>query len=274
MIRRLSALILMMALCLSAGATISRELRSMEHVTLAPGVTLTPLVPEGNDVAKKAVIVCPGGSYHWLDEPTEGLYVAQWLQKEGIAAFVLRYNPGASLHKKIIAAISSAIEHVRTHASEYGVDPGRIGAMGFSAGGHLVMSAAEEFVDDPVRRLDFVAPIYPVVTMNKPYVHMRSRRGFLSPSESADPAKVDRYSLEKNVPAGCPPVFLLNCTDDPIVQYQNSILLDEALTSAGVPHLYTRYATGGHGFGANPARQNAETSAWQALFLDWLAGIF
>lgn len=272
--RLIFSFLLMLFFAWSGNATKSAQLRKMDNVRLSAGVTLTPLVPQGTgENLREAIIVCPGGSYHWLDEPTEGLYVAQWLQKEGIAAFVLLYNPYTTLHTKIMGAISDAIEHVRSFAGEYGVDPDRIGAMGFSAGGHLVMSAAEHFASDPARRLNFVAPIYPVVTMNEPYVHKRSMRGFLSPREIASAEGRDRFSLEKNVPQNCPPVFLLNCTDDPIVKYQNSILLAEALSCAGVEHLYTRYETGGHGFGANPARQNENTSAWQGLFMKWLRSL-
>ena len=80
----------------------------------------------------------------------------------------------------------------------------------------------------------------------------------------------DSLSLEKHVKADTPPVFLLNCVDDPVVDYRNSVLLDSALTAGNVPHLYTQYATGGHGFGADAAKQNEETKQWQSLFIKWL----
>lgn len=254
-------------------AKISGELRSMDHVVLAPGVTLTPFVPDGAAAPTAAVIVCPGGSYHWLDEPTEGLSVAKWLRSEGIAAFVLRYAPGVSFHGKMYAAIDGAIAHVRSHCDDYGVDPEKIGAMGFSAGGHLVMSAAERLVGDRQSHLNFVAPIYPVITMHEPYVHKRSRRGLLNLSERHSSAALDAHSLEMQVRPDLPPVFLLNCADDPVVQYQNSELLAAALTSAGVRHLYTQYPSGGHGFGAMTSHQNEHTRLWQELFMSWFRGL-
>ncbi|MCQ2143566.1 MAG: alpha/beta hydrolase [Bacteroidales bacterium] len=252
-----------------AGARISRELRSADHLKLAPGVTLTPFVPE--NPSGTAIVVCPGGSYHWLDEPTEGLAVAKWLADNGITAFVLRYAPGTSYHNKMYAALESAISYVRANAADYGVNPSRIGAMGFSAGGHLVMRAAE-FAEGESRP-DFVAPIYPVVTMLEPYVHGRSRRGLLSPSERRDRARLEAHSLELNVPADCPPVFLMNCVDDPIVDYQNSELLYAALSAAHVSVEYIQYPEGGHGFGAERQKQNKYTSEWQSSFISWLKGI-
>ncbi len=80
----------------------------------------------------------------------------------------------------------------------------------------------------------------------------------------------DSLSLEKHIKGDTPPVFLLNCSDDPVVDYRNSELLDKALTEAGVPHLYTQFKEGGHGFGAASSKQGPETSLWQALFTDWM----
>lgn len=258
------------ALAPLADAKISRELRAADHVSLAPNVTLTPFLAENPNGT--AVVVCPGGSYHWLDEPTEGLSVAKWLAANGISAFVLRYAPGTSHHTKMYGAIESAISYVRSNSAKFGVDPERIGAMGFSAGGHLVMRAAE-FARGEARP-DFVAPIYPVVTMREPYVHGRSRRGLLSPSERRRPADIDANSLELNVPADCPPVFLMNCVDDPIVEYHNSELLYEALVRNHISVDYIQYPEGGHGFGAEKSKQNQYTSGWQEKFISWVNEIF
>lgn len=259
------------ALCApEMSARISRELRSAPHHALASGVTLTPFIPE--TPSGTAVIVCPGGSYHWLDEPTEGLAVARWLADNGITAFVLRYAPGVSLHKRMYKSLEDAISYVRENAAEYGVNPAWVGAMGFSAGGHLVMRAAEFAQGES--RPDFVAPIYPVVTMMKPYVHGRSCRGLLSVSERHDKSVREAHSLELNVPADCPPVFLLNCVDDPIVDYHNSVMLNDALVAAHVSVVYTQYPTGGHGFGAESHKQDNNTSGWQELFISWVNEIF
>lgn len=83
----------------------------------------------------------------------------------------------------------------------------------------------------------------------------------------------DSLSLEKHVPADCPPVFLINCKDDPIVDYRNSELLDSALTARRVNHVYIQYQTGGHGFGASTTKGTAECRQWKDRFLQWLASL-
>jgi acetyl esterase/lipase len=249
-------------------------------------VTLTEYLPEGEPRA--AIVVCPGGSYHWHDMETEGTSVAKWLASEGYAAYVLKYRVAGKFefaskyrtiirghrHPDMICDIQRAIQLVRERYN------GPVGAIGFSAGGHLVMSAGEYFntnflakygIEPEVSlRPDFVAPIYPVVTLSAPPVHKRSRLGLLGEWTVLKQEMRDSMSLEKHVKADTPPVFLLNCVDDPIVDYRNSELLDSALTVRQIPHLYIQYATGGHGFGANPEKQNEETKQWQALFIEWL----
>ena len=259
-------------------------------------VTLTPYLAEDNTTGM-AIIVCPGGSYCWLDEETEGDGVAQWLQSNGISAFVLRYRAigfGAYFwHHRIIfrgkqypdmiSDAQRALQWVREHADEYHIDPDMVGMMGFSAGGHLVMSTAcfNEFdylkeigIDTKVSlKPTFVAPIYPVVTMREPYVHKRSRRALLSEKRQHNPTMIDSLSLERHIPADCPPVFLVNCVDDPIVEYHNSILLDSALTANHVNHRYIQYLTGGHGFGASEEKGTAECRQWKNEFLNWIRSL-
>ena len=259
-------------------------------------VTLTPFLAENNETGL-AVIVCPGGSYYWLDEETEGDGVAQWLQSNGISAFVLRYRVagvGAFIwHHRIlfrgkqypdmITDAQRALQWVRQHAKEYQIDPKKVGMMGFSAGGHLVMSAAcfnnydylkANGIDAEVnRRPAFVAPIYPVVTMRESCVHKRSRRALLSEKRQHDAVMCDSLSLERHIPANCPPVFLVNCIDDPIVDYHNSILLDSALMANKVEHRYIQYKTGGHGFGASEEKGTAECRQWKQEFLNWIKGL-
>ena len=248
--------------------------------------TLTAYLPEGTP--KAAVIVCPGGSYFWLDKVGEGQLVGEWLASEGIAAYVLHYRTagwwdftfrtrvlfGGNRHPDMIADLQRAIQVVRAQYD------GPVGAMGFSAGGHLVMSAAEFFGTDftgvtsaASLRPDFVAPIYPVVSMREPCTHKRSRRGLLGEGRTGDQALRDSLSLERHVKPETPPVFLLRCDDDPVVDPQNADLLDAALTEKGVPHRTIRYRTGGHGFGANKEKFTEETARWQAAFLEWIEEI-
>lgn len=238
--------------------------------------TLEAFLPEGGGNGT-AVIVCPGGSYFWLDEKTEGVDVAQWLASQGIAAYVLRYRTSgwfAYFHHCAYQTYPGSLQDLQAamravRASRPGLE--RLGLMGFSAGGHLVMSGALFSGADAALRPDFVAPIYPVVTFSDGrYAHKRSRRALLGDRGARNPALCDSLSLERHIPADCPPVFLLNCGDDPVVDWHNSALLDSALTVSGVPHTYIKYKTGGHGFGATASKQNEETRHWQTRFLEWL----
>lgn len=115
----------------------------------------------------------------------------------------------------------------------------------------------------------FIVPIYPVVTMSALCVHKRSRRGLLGDSREHNRRLCDSLSVERHVPDGCPPVFLMNCQDDPIVDRHNAELLDSALTSKGVPHRFIQYKTGGHGFGASEEKGTAECRRWKEEFLEW-----
>ena len=230
----------------------------------------------------KCVIVCPGGSYFWHDMEAEGRSVAKWLNDNGISAFLLNYRtayvPAFLLHYRLLFRgnrypdpqddLRQALRLVRQRADEFGIDAHSVGAMGFSAGGHLVMSAAELF--DSADRPDFVAPIYPVVTFTEECMHKRSRRGLLGDNKRRDKSLTDLLSLERHVQSDCPPVFLVNCKDDPIVDYRNSVLLDSALTSKRVPHIYLQYETGGHGFGASDEKGTAECREWKTMFIKWI----
>jgi acetyl esterase/lipase len=260
----------------------------------APSVTLEIYLPEQSVAQSTAVIVCPGGSYCWHDYTTEGTDVARWLQRNGIAAFVLNYRVqgkfqyashsralfGGHRHPDMIRDFQRAIQYVRENAEKYKVNPTKVGAMGFSAGGHLVMSGAEFFhtnflqpkgiVPTVSLRPDFVAPIYPVVTMSEKVTHKRSRRALLGEYRKFSRQLRDSLSLEKHVPNDCPPVFLVNCKDDPVVKYQNSELLDSALTAKNIPHKYIQYKTGGHGFGASITKGSEECRAWKSEFIKWI----
>lgn len=246
-------------------------------------VELTPFLASGS--GNTAVVVCPGGSYFWHDITTEGYDVARWLQQNGISAFVLRYRtamvPAFVTHFRYVFRgnrypdpqedLQRAITYIKARADEYGIDTHKIGAMGFSAGGHLVMSAAEFFSNDV--RPAFVAPIYPVVSMTADCTHRRSRRALLGDSRKNNRQLRDSLSLEKHVPADCPPVFLVNCKDDPIVDWRNSVLLDSALTEKNIPHKYIQYKTGGHGFGASDTKGTEECRQWKGEFLKWMKTI-
>ena len=244
----------------------------------AYAIKLAAYIPKENPTGT-GIIVCPGGSYFWLDQDKEGVKVAQWLNQNGIAAFVLSYRHSGwtsfAYHFRTKEGrfpagyndLCQALDSVRLHAREYGIRKDRIGCMGFSAGGHLVMHAAEQLAGKS-KCMSFVVALYPVVSMTHPCTHKRSRRGLLGACSPQD--LKDSLSLENHIPANCPPVFLMNCDDDPVVHHHNAELLDSALTANGIPHHYEHYRTGGHGFGVTEQATTQEAIQWKTKFLEWL----
>ena len=233
-----------------------------------------------------AVIVCPGGSYCWHDMEYEGRQVAQWLNRNGINAFVLKYRVASisayclgyrviglgNKYPNMLIDVEDALRYVYQHADSLRIDTARIGVMGFSAGGHLCMMSATH--NRTQYKPAFVCPVYPVVTMtDNRYVHHRSRRGALGVWRHLNQSMRDSLSLEKHISPACPPVFLVNCVDDPVVKYRNSELLDSALNANHVPHRYIQYTTGGHGFGASDTKGTEECRQWKNEFLQWISNL-
>lgn len=227
-----------------------------------------------------SVIVCPGGSYsHTMGIATEGFAVAEWLNSQGISAFVLKYRVGSQgyHHPAMIEDAQMAIHYVREHAKNFNIDPDKLGTMGFSAGGHLVTMtgafAKENYLakygfDDKISlRPDFVVPVYPVVSMMDNIAHKRSRRNLLT--HHYTPEDQSKFSMEFAIPRNMPPVFLVTAKDDPVVMYQNSVELDRALTKAYVKHKFLLYETGGHGYGMSEELA-PEAGKWKYEFVKWL----
>lgn len=259
-------------------------MRNLLYILLT-ALHLTPYIADSAQNTGVAVVVCPGGSYSWLDTKTEGDSVARWLQQEGINAYVLRYRVptvatvtgarvlGCGSHWPApLRDVEKALRYVYEHAADDGVDTALIGVMGFSAGGHLAM--ASFIYNCTPYKPAFICSIYPVVTMADPQrTHRRSRRGLLGWYGQFSRRMQDSLSIEQHVPPNCPPVFLINCQDDPVVHYKNSLLLDSALTAQHIQHTYIQYHTGGHGFGASETKGTNECRQWKKAFLLWISNL-
>lgn len=230
-----------------------------------------------NDVC---VIVCPGGSYHHLGLKNEGSEVAEVINSWGATAVVLRYRVSmkGNHHPAMIEDFQRAMQFLRENAEKYQIDPHKIGCVGFSAGGHLVTMGGAFFSHDYLAdrgirtsvslRPDFVAPVYPVVSMQDSIAHRKSRLNLLG--EGFSRAKADSFSMERRIPDDMPPVFLLACRDDDVVDYRNSVVLYEALKAKNIPCEYHLFEKGGHGFGMTRTTSE-ETHEWYLLFKAWLA---
>lgn len=207
-----------------------------------------------------AVVICPGGSYHHLGMYNEGHCTAKWFNSLGVTTFVLRYRvaEGGFHHPNQLQDVQRAVQLVRENAGSYGIDAHKVGAIGFSAGGHLVtMAGAFADTDNELEKLgirtdvslrpDFVVPVYPVVSMRDDIANRWSRRSLLGRDMSEE--RKEKFSMEKQIPPDMPPTYLVACRNDRVVMFENSVLLDRALTAQNVPHRFAVYDTGGHGFG-------------------------
>jgi acetyl esterase/lipase len=227
-----------------------------------------------------AVVVCPGGGYVVLASDHEGKQVAEWLNSLGVSAFVLQYRLGPRYHHPApLQDAQRALRMVRSGAAQWGVDPAKIGILGFSAGGHLASTAATHFdeghaeADDPIERVgsrpDFAVLCYPVITLAGPYAHVGSRTALLG--ESPDPALVEALSNERQVTSRTPPTFLFHTADDASVPVENSLLFFSALHKAGVAAELHVFPHGKHGVGLAPG--DPSLSQWPGLCAQWMRGL-
>ena len=242
------------------------------------------VVRRENGAKTAAVIICPGGSYHHLGMPHEGFASQKWFNSVGISAFVLQYRVSYNHHHHpaMLEDIQMAIAYLRGHAEEYNIDKNKIGAIGYSAGGHLVTMAGAFGSTNELEKLgvhtaesvrpNFVMPIYPVVSMQDDIAHNRSRKSLLHRSQSQE--RKDLYSMELQIPDDMPPTFLLACHDDPVVLFENSVRLDAALTQKNIPHIFVQYENGGHGFGMKENSAIMKAQHWNSeKLLPWLREI-
>ncbi len=238
-------------------------------------------LPPGDQTNRQAVVICPGGGYVNLAIDKEGHDVARWLNTLGVVGIVLKYRlprPDLTADQKPwpIQDGERAIRLVRSRAAEWKIDPNRVGIMGFSAGGHLASAVGTHFtLGNPVSsvdpldgfssRPDFMALIYPVISMKEPITHEASLHYLLGPTPDEKMGAL--YSNELQVAPQTPPTFLVQAMDDR-VSVENSERFHAALQKAGVPSEIHLFEKGGHGYGLGI--NGGEPAAWPGLCATWL----
>ena len=250
--------------------------RFARHTTDPILTVLRPDRPNG-----ASLLLIPGGGYRWAVVDKEGLDCARPFAAAGVTCFILRYRlpadgwaagPAAPLQDA-----QRAMRLARRTAMAEGLDPGRVAVLGASAGGHLagaltaardpVYQAVDEADALPIRP-DLSILMYPVATMEGPFVHAGSREHLLGPDPS--PEAIVRWSLERMDWIGAPPTFLLHAMDDSSVPVENSLQLLGAIRAAGVQAEAHLFEEGGHGFGIRLIA-GKPASAWPQLVLAWAA---
>lgn len=252
--------------------------RGLAFKVFTPSISI--YLPPKEKATGAAVIICPGGGYGVLVIEKEGYAIARYFADKGIAAFVLKYRlPDKKIMKDKstgpLQDAQQAIRLVRRHAEEWNINPGKIGIMGFSAGGHLAatvgthyrMSVADNTQGDNLRP-DFMILVYPVISMTDSLGHAGSRKNLLG--ENPGYEKIKLFSNELQVTDDTPPAFLIHAGDDKVVDVDNSISFYEALRHHKVPAEMHIYPKGDHGFVLH-----IPIDEWMNLCLKWMkaAGI-
>jgi acetyl esterase/lipase len=237
----------------------------------APSIELFLL--EG-DRPNPVIIIAPGGGYGHR-APHEAYPVANWLNSIGISAIVLNYRVAPYKHPIPLGDLKRAIRQTRYHAQEWGIDPNRLGILGFSAGGHLVSTAGthfdfgEESAFDPIERFscrpDLMVLCYPVITMGE-HTHLGSKYNLLG--ENPNDELVSYLSNEIQITENTPPAFIWHTADDAAVDVENSLLFAAGLTRHNIPYDLHVFESGRHGLGL--AAEHPEAKVWPSLCEAWL----
>ncbi|HWB53254.1 MAG TPA: alpha/beta hydrolase, partial [Tepidisphaeraceae bacterium] len=239
--------------------------------------TLTAAIPPAGKANGAVFIVCPGGGYEHLADH-EGMPIARWLNSDGITAFVLKYRLGPKYNYPAETDDAQrAIRLVRYNAKAWGLDPNRLGILGFSAGGHLASTTVTHFdsgkadAGDPIDRVSSRPDLgilgYPVICMMGPYVHEGSRQNLLG--EHPDTKLEEYFSSERQVTPQTPPCFIVATADDHGVPVENSLLFAMACKKNNVPFEMHIFERGKHGFGLGG--DDPELHTWPAIADRWLA---
>lgn len=264
-----------------SGETMKSDTTNIVRLSLVQYPDIAVFLPSKSNATGEAVVICPGGGYHILAYDWEGSDIARWFSSRGIAAAVLKYRLPVSEsniipHKTPLMDAQRAFRMVRYHAESWNIDPGKIGIMGFSAGGHLASTLSTHFDmgdpghPDPVEkkscRPDFSILVYPVISFTEEFRHSGSRKALLG--EDADPELVSYYSNELQVSAETPPAILIHSSDDGGVPVQNSLAYYQALLKQGITAEMHIYPYGGHGYSLAIGKGHLAT--WPDRVLEWI----
>jgi acetyl esterase/lipase len=244
--------------------------------------TITVFRPPRGWNTGTAVIVAPGGAYVGLSSVLEGAEPAAWFTTRGVTAFVLTYRVGATARLPIpLLDGARAVRFVRAHAAEFAIDPGRIGMMGFSAGGHLAATTAVEAAPgqagaaDPVERVssrpDFLILGYPWLEGTQITLNGHSSYCDFALRVTHAPCAPQDYvafNPVRRVTAGAPPTFIYHTTDDETVPVEGSFRFHEALRAQHVPVELHAFESGHHGSGLGGS--NVSLSVWPELLQAWM----
>ena len=262
------------------GATITEKSTTEGGILRISDVTiptLTVYLPSASATTPKAaVMICPGGGYSILAAGHEGSEMAKWFTDRGIVAVVLKYRLPDDRTQTVprevpLTDAMQGLRMIRQQAGQYGVDPNRIGVMGFSAGGHLASTLSTQYNKGPKAdeqaKPNFAILLYPVITFGEK-AHGGSRDKLLG-ADKADAALLELFSNEKQVTAQTPRTFLVHAMDDKGVPVENSIMYYSACVQHNVPAEMHLYPTGGHGF-ALRTKPGESVSGWPAACENWL----
>ena len=223
---------------------------------------LSIFLPPKEKANGAAVIICPGGGYSCLCIKREGYDIARAFNRQGIAAFVLKYRlPSDETMKDMsigpLQDAQQAIKVVRERSEEWNVESHKIGIMGFSAGGHLASTAGTHFDEEMIKnkektslRPDFMILVYPVISFADSICHKGSRENLLG--KTLKEKQIRFFSNELHVTPLTPPAFITQAEDDSVVPVANSLCFYEALKNNNIPVSLHIYSKGNHGYSKEP----------------------
>lgn len=255
-----------------------REHIKDQRVYAVDNPAMIPYWPDADNANGAAIVIFPGGGYVRLAINHEGHDIAKWFAARGVAAFVVKYRMQEHGFPAPLLDGLRAVRQVRKHAQQWGIDSAKVGVIGFSAGGHLAASVAtrsdfavakKDALAELSARPDFAILGYPVITLEGADAHAGSRKALLG--DKPELQLVSDNSLQKQVKAGVPPMFILHGIGDQAVPVGNSLAFFSELQKYSKQSELHIYQTNIHGVGM--IQGQGTVSSWpQALEL-WLQAL-